>query len=201
MAIARTDTATAAEDTGPTPHLFTVDEYYKMGEAGIFDEGSRVELIDGVIYDIPPIGPGHAGSSSGLGDLLRARLGTTIIVRDQIPLHLGARSDPQPDLAIVRFRQDYYRRSHPTPDDVLLIIEIADSSLSHDRNTKGGAYARAGLREYWILDLAHDVLLVHRDPSNGQYQTVERLTRDASITPIAFQEVTLAVGELLDWPE
>lgn len=197
MAIARTDTATAAEESGPVPHLFTVDEYYKMGEAGIFDEDSRVELLDGVIYDMLPIGPEHAGSVDELGDWLRDTLDRTVIVRRQNPVHVAHRSDPQPDLTIVRYRKDYYRSAHPTPDDILLIIEVSDSSLSHDRDTKGSAYARAGLREYWIIDLAHGVLLVHRDPNNGQYRTIERLTRDDSIILVSFPDVTIAVSDVL----
>jgi Uma2 family endonuclease len=197
MAIARTDTATAAEDTGPVPHLFTVDEYDKMGEAGIFDEDSRVELIDGVIYDMPPIGPEHAGSVDDLGDGLKDRLGCRVIVRRQNPVRVANRSEPRPDLTVVRYRPDYYRSGHPTPDDILLIVEVSDTSLSHDRNTKGSDYARAGLREYWIVDLAHDVLLVHRNPSKGQYQTVGLLARGESITPVAFPDVTIAVSDVL----
>jgi Uma2 family endonuclease len=197
MAIARTDTMPAAENTGPAPHLFTADEYYKMGEAGVFAHDVRVELIDGVIYDMPPIGPEHAGSVDALGDGLRDALGRSVIVRRQNPLHAGDRSEPQPDLMIVRYRKDYYRAEHPTPDDVLLIIEVADSSLAFDRTTKGSAYARAALREYWILDLVHHELIVHRVPRDGQYQRIERLTRGDSITPIAFPDVTIAVADLL----
>jgi Uma2 family endonuclease len=197
MAIARTDTMPAAENTGPAPHLFTVDEYYRMGEAGVFAPELRVELLDGVIYDMPPIGPGHAGWVERAAELLRSALGPTASIRSQNPVHVADRSDPQPDLVIVRRRDDYYETAHPTPDDILLIVEVADSSLSFDRHTKGSAYARAGLREYWILDRVHRELIVHRDPRDGQYQAVERLKHGDSITPIAFPDVTLAVADLL----
>jgi len=197
MAIARTQKTTAAEDAGPSPHLFTVDEYYKMGEIGIFDEDSRVELIDGVIYDMPPIGPEHAGSFEQSAGVLRDALGTRASVRHQNPLHVGDRSEPQPDLVIVRRRSDFYRSAHPAPDDVLLIFEIADSSLTHDRNIKASAYARAGIREYWILDLRHGVLIVHRDPSEEGYGSVQQLKRGDTVTLVVFPDVTIAVADVL----
>jgi len=197
MAIARADTTTATEDGGPAPHLFTVDEYYKMAEIGIFDEDSRVELIDGVIYDMPPIGPGHASSFERIADLFRALFGGSASVRHQNPVRLGIRSEPEPDIAIVIRRADYYSAGHPTPADVLLMVEIADSSLAHDRNTKSSAYASAGIREYWIVDLVHSELIVYRDPSRGEYRSMQRLTRDDTVMPVAFVDIKIAVADLL----
>jgi Uma2 family endonuclease len=200
MATARADTTTATEDISPAPHVFTVDDYYKMGEAGIFDEDSRVELIDGVVYDMPPIGPEHAGLVDELGHGLRDTLGHNLIVRRQAPLHIGDRSDPEPDLTLLRYRKNYYKSTHPTPDDVLLVIEVADSSLSHDGNTKANAYARAGIREYWIVDLVHDELIVYRDPIRGEYGSMQRLSREDMVTPLAFPDSTIAVTDVLGSP-
>jgi Uma2 family endonuclease len=181
----------------PTKRLFTVHEYHRMGEAGILTEDDRVELIHGEIIVMPPIGPEHAGSVDGLGDFLRSKLGPTVIVRGQNPLHLGLRSEPEPDLAVVLRRDDYYRSAHPTAEDVLLVIEIAESSLTYDQKTKSRLYAKAGIQEYWIVDLIHREIVVHRDPSRSRYRTVQQIKPGDTIAPLVFPDVSLAVADLL----
>jgi Uma2 family endonuclease len=118
-------------------HRFTVDDYYKMVDNGVLTEDSRVELIDGEIVDMPPIGNEHAGNVNRFNDLFTQLFRGVATVTIQNPVRLGPRSEPQPDLAVVRRRDDYYASAHPTPADVLLLVEVAESSLAYDRETKG----------------------------------------------------------------
>ena len=180
-----------------TRHRFTVDEYHKMAENDVLTEDDRVELIRGEIIDMPPIGPEHAGSVDEVGDLFRASLGTIAIVRTQNPLVLASGSVPEPDLAIVRRRSDYYRSAHPVAADVFLVIEVADSSLEFDRDTKAPLYAEDGIPEYWLLNLVDDVVLVYRDPSSAGYGLVQVFRRGDTIRPLAFPDVAITVSDLL----
>src|SRR3712207_333766 len=143
----------------PTRHRFTVAEYYRMAEAGIFNEDSRVELIDGEIVDMPPIGPSHSDGVNRLAERFIIGLAGAAYVSIQNPVDLPGRNQPEPDIALARRRVGGYRGGHPTPEDVLLIVEVADSSIEYDRQTKGPMYARAGIADYWILDLGRDHLL------------------------------------------
>lgn len=178
-------------------HRFTVDDYYKMAENGVLTEDSRVELIEGEIVDMPPIGPGHSASVDRGGDRLRAILGRRAAIRTQQPLRLGLRSEPQPDLAVVRRRDDFYTSAHPTPADVLLVVEVADTSLAYDRETKGPLYARHGIGEYWILNLPDRQLEVYREPAGDGYAVVQILKPGDVVQPVAFPGVTVAVRDLL----
>ncbi len=178
-------------------HRFTVDDYYKMVENGVLTEDSRVELIDGEIVDMPPIGSGHASSVDRTGDRLRSILGEGPLVRTQQPLRLRPRSEPQPDLAVVRRRDDYYASAHPTPADVLLLVEVAESSLAYDRETKGPLYAHAGIAEYWILNLVDRQLEVFRQPTEDGYADMSVLVPGDAVQPLAFPGVSVAVNSLL----
>jgi Uma2 family endonuclease len=178
-------------------HRFTVDEYHKMAENGVLTEDSRVELIDGVIIDIPPIGPGHAGNVNWFTDVFRALFGGLAHLSIQNPVRLGLRVEPQPDVMLLRPRADHYRSSHPGPEDVLLLVEVADSSLTYDRKTKARIYARAGIADYWIVNLVDATVEVHRDPERGRYRSVRVLKPGDSIQPLAFPEVSIAVSEVL----
>jgi Uma2 family endonuclease len=140
-----------------------------MGEAGILGEDDRVELIDGEILAMTPIGPRHAHCVRRLIALLTSRVATSAIVDVQNPLVLGEHSEPQPDVVLLRPRPDFYRHSHPGPQDVLLVIEVADSSSDYDRTVKVPQYARAGIWEVWLIDLAARVVEVYRGPSGGEY--------------------------------
>lgn len=163
-------------------HSFTVEEYRRMGETGIFHEDDRVELIEGEIIEMSPIGSPHSGTTTRLQTLLIRAIGDRGIVSSQNPVLLGDFSEPQPDIALLRPRDDFYTRSHPTPADVLLLIEVAESSLSYDRDLKLPLYARHGIPAVWLVDLQNRQLLLFSQPMETGYQAME--TADIS-HPIA----------------
>lgn len=177
---------------------FTVDEYHRMGEAGILSEDDRVELLAGEIVTMSPIGPLHAGTVDRLTALLSSQLGTQVIVRIQNPLLLRTEdSEPQPDVALLRPRADFYTRTHPEAHDVYLVIEVADTSLETDRQVKFPIYARAGIPEAWLLDMVAGRLEVHRHPTPDGYQDVRHFQPGQSVAPQAFPDVVLRVDDLL----
>jgi Uma2 family endonuclease len=186
-----------ARESRPARWRFTTEEYHRMGEVGIFDEDDRVELIEGELIQMTPIGPRHAANVGRLTDLFTERLQRRVIVWVQNPVHLSPDSEPEPDIALLRRRADYYATGLPRPEDVLLIIEVADTSLGYDRDTKVPLYAAAGIPEVWIADLQGDRLRVFRDPDAGEYRRVEVLTRNDSVAPLAFPDLQLSVDELL----
>ncbi|MBI4492709.1 MAG: Uma2 family endonuclease [Chloroflexi bacterium] len=184
--------------TVPLPHRkFTVDDYHAMARAGILDEDERVELIDGEIVEMPPIGPWHAWRVDGITELFRRTLGDVAHVRAQNPARLSAYSEPVPDLMLLRRREDGYRFAHPGPDDVLLVVEVADTSAARDRRVKVPHYARARIPEVWLLDMKRDALSVFCDPEQGEYRTVQVAHRGERIAPGAFPDRMLEVSELL----
>jgi Uma2 family endonuclease len=176
---------------------FTVDEFQRMGEVGLLKEDDRVELIDGELIRMNPIGHDHAGDVNFLLTWFAARLGARAVISAQNPLRLRPRGQPQPDVMVLRPRADYYRRSHPTADDVLLLIEVADGSLDYDRVTKAAIYAQAGIADYWIVNLVDAQLIVLRQPVEGGYRSVRTLTREDSLSPLAFPDIAISVGEIL----
>ena len=179
-------------------HRFTVDEYHRMGEVGIFSEDDRVELLAGEIVEMSPIGPLHTGTVSRLNALFSSRLGTEVIVSVQNPLLLRTEdSEPQPDVVLLRPRPDFYTRSHPEVQDVYLVIEVADTSVVTDREVKLPIYARAGVPEAWLLDMSMQRLEVHRHPTPDGYQDVRSLQRGESVAPQAFPVLVLTVDTLL----
>ena len=161
-----TDTATA-----PQERRFTVDEYYRMGEAGIFGEDDRVELLDGQIYVMSPIGSEHAACVRRLNRLFQTRAGKRALVSIQSPIRLGDNSEPEPDLALLHPREDDYATRHPRPKDVFLLVEVAETFLSFDQEVKRPLYAEAGIPEYWIVDLKTPAVHVYRDPAGDTYRT------------------------------
>lgn len=182
----------------PFPHRrFTVDEYHRMAEVGILHEDDRVELIDGEIIALPPIGPGHAGTLEDFADRIRSALPLGFRVRTQNPIVLHDRAEPQPDLVIVPLRDDNYRRGHPTDADVLLVVEVADTTLSYDRHTKAPMYARAGIPELWIVNLIDRVVEVYREPVDGVYRSVEVARSGDTLRPLAFPDIAILVSDLL----
>ena len=179
-------------------HRFTVDEYHRMGEVGIFSEDDRVELLAGEIVEMSPIGPLHASTVGRLTALFSAQLGREAIVWIQNPLLLGAEdSEPQPDVALLRPHPDFYARAHPEAQDVYLVIEVADTSLVTDREVKLPIYARAGVPEVWLLDVVTQRLEVHRRPTPDGYQDVHSFRRGESVAPQAFPHLVLTVDTLL----
>lgn len=148
---------------------FTVDEFQRMGEAGILTRDDRVELIDGDIVRMTPIGHRHASSVRRLNAILSPLVGEAAIIDVQNPLRLGQHAEPQPDLVLLKPKSDFYARAHPGPADVLLVIEVADTSAEYDRTVKVPLYGRAGIAEVWVVDLADGLVEVYRQPARGQY--------------------------------
>jgi Uma2 family endonuclease len=180
----------------PTPHRFTREEYYRMGEAGLFAE-ERVELLGGEIITMPPQNPSHAGTTSGLATVIIRLLGANFTVRIQAPIVLNDWSEPEPDIAVCRLDPDSYRHAHPTASDILLLIEVAGSSLAYDRRRKVAAYAESGIPEYWIVNLVDHRIEVFDapDPATQRYRQ-ERgvVSGDTLLLPGG---VSLAVADVL----
>jgi Uma2 family endonuclease len=176
---------------------FTIEEYYLMAKAGILGEDDRVELIDGEIVEMPPIGIPHASHVDRLNRLFTLRLGESAIVRVQNPVRLSEHSEPQPDIALLRPRDDFYTSAHPGPQDVLLVIEIADTSIDYDRQVKAPLYARAGIPEYWLVDLTGQRIEVYRDPAAGEYRQVRLVRRSERLAPEALPLLELSSSDIL----
>ncbi len=176
---------------------FTVDDYYRMAEVGILTEDDRVELLDGEIVEMSPIGSDHAGHVKRLNTLFTSRLGARVVVSVQDPVRLSRHSEPQPDVALLRPRADFYARGHPRPDDVLLLIEVADTSVEADRRIKMPLYARAGIEEVWLVDLTTERVEVYRGPAADGYREIRALARGQGIVPQAFPDLALGVDDLL----
>jgi Uma2 family endonuclease len=183
----------------PTPHLhrFTVAEYVRMGEVGIFGEDDRVELIDGVIVEMAPIGPEHASQVTKLQHRLTLLLGDRALVPGQNPIVLDDGSMPEPDVVIARFRADYYQERHPRPEDIILIIEVADSSVVFDRRSKSLLYARAQVPEYWMFNLPDRAIEVFRSPTEAGYREVTTLRPGDRLSILLLPEGDLDVADLL----
>ncbi|MEJ0040522.1 MAG: Uma2 family endonuclease [Gammaproteobacteria bacterium] len=164
-----------AMEDWPRRHRITVAEYHRMAEDGSFAPDARVELIDGVIIDMPPIGSPHAGTVTELHTLLSRAVGERAMVRSQLPIQLGDNSEPQPDFALVAPRKGFYKDRHPTADDTLLVIEVSDSTLSDDLRSKMVFYARHGIREYWVVDIGNRQLHVFRSPAGTGYEQASSL--------------------------
>jgi Uma2 family endonuclease len=176
--------------------LFTVDEYYQMAQAGILSEDDRVELLEGEIVQMTPIGSRHADCVDRLTQRFVERLARRAIVRVQNPIRLGARSEPQPDLALLKPHRSY-AEAHPGPQDVILVVEVADTSAETDRAIKLPLYARAGIPEAWLVDLPGNGLEVYRLPTHLGYQEVQRLGHGESLAPIVFPDLVLRVDDIL----
>jgi Uma2 family endonuclease len=179
-----------------TLHKFTVEDYRRMGEASVFSPDARVELIEGEIVDMSPIGDHHAACVDVLDELIRVVLGRTVIVRVQNPVRLNDYSEPQPDITILKRREDFYRNGHPRPEDVLLVIEVSDSTLAYDRQIKVPLYARAGIPEVWIVNLAEERVETFADPSGGAYQTATTFSRGEEVQSRSLAALRLGVSEI-----
>lgn len=186
-----------ASPTAPTKYRFSVEEYHRMGEVGIFTEDDRVELWDGEIIVMAPIGVPHAFCVTQQQRLFDRQLGDRGIARVQQPVSLVSDTEPEPDIVIARPPEDRYRSGHPTPEDILLIIEVADTSLAYDRDTKIPGYAREGIPEAWLWDLSGAQVYVCQDPGPQGYRSVQRFGRGDVLTPSAFPDVRIPVDEVL----
>jgi len=180
-----------------THHRFTAAEYNRLGEVRIIGEDDRVELIDGEILDMCAIGYRHAAQVTELTTLLVRNSVGEMRVSVQNPLNLGERYQPQPDLMLLRERTDRYKAALPTAEDVLLLIEVADSSLDYDQHTKLPMYARAGIAEVWIVNLDADQVEIHTQPQEAAYTTTRVARRGETVQIGALPAVTLPVATIL----
>jgi Uma2 family endonuclease len=183
--------------TEPTRRRFTVADYNRMAETGILGEDDRVELLDGEIVEMTPEGPSHSGVGSHLMSIFVLRLGDRANVRAANPVILDDLSEPEPDISVCAPRTDHYKAAHPRPGDILLVVEVSDTSLAYDRGRKARRYAAAGVPELWIVDLQHDVIEVFREPSLDGYAQSEVYRSGGVVSPAAFPDVQITVDELL----
>ena len=177
--------------------LFTVKEYHSMTEVGILSEGDRVELIEGEIVKMPAIGTRHASSVKrltrrlGLIPEYRATLGV------QDPIQLSERTEPQPDFVLLEPRADYYATAHPVPSEVLLLVEVSDSTVDYDRDVKVSIYARSLIQEVWLVDLVESCLEVYRQPGPNGYSLMLKFWRGQQVAPLAFPDLEVSVDFIL----
>ncbi|MFN8637073.1 MAG: Uma2 family endonuclease [Chloroflexota bacterium] len=203
MAVSRKRKAPTPQPTpdlgivAPKRRLFTVHEYHQMGDAGILGEDDRVELINGEIVEMPPIGENHFGEVNRFTAMFSQYFAGQAVVHIQNPLRLGQRIEPQPDVVLLRFRDDFYKGKFPGPEDALLVVEVAESSLTYDRQTKVQLYAQAGIVEYWIVNLVDGEIEVYRDPAGTRYRSMQTLKSGDTVSPVEFPDVTIPVAELL----
>ena len=177
---------------------FTLDEYHRMGETGILGEDDRVELIEGEIIEMSPIGSRHAAIVARIHHLFSIRLDDRAVVWSQNPLLLARhQSEPQPDVMLLAPRADFYASGLPEPPDVRLLVEVADSSLLYDRRTKFPLYARSGVAEAWLVDLDSGRLEIHRGTGSAGYRDVRVVSSDETFSPAAFPLLTVTLRDLL----
>lgn len=177
-------------------HRLTVDDYRRMGEVGVLHDDERVELIDGEIIDMAPIGERHAGTVNQLAWLLQCAVGDSAIVQVQSPIQLGRYSEPQPDLALLVPRADFYKGARPRPHDTLLVIEVADTSLRYDQDVKGVLYAQHGVQECWLVDIAAKRFTRFRKPREGGYSVVDHPDLGVPLDIEALPGVSVGFGEV-----
>ena len=180
----------------PIRHLLTTHDFHRMGEVGIFSEDDRVELIEGELIDMAPIGSLHAGTVMRLTSLFNQALDGRAILSPQNPVLLAERSEPQPDIAVLRNRADFYRNFHPAPEDILLLVEVADTSLDYDRDIKMPLYARHGIPEVWLVDLNARHLEVHRHPTRRGYRELLRPENSESVALSMLPGVSISLDDL-----
>ncbi len=166
-----------------------------MIDSGVL-AGRQVELIAGEIVDMAPESPLHASRAWSLAEYLRQQLAGRAVIRESYPVTLLSDSEPAPDIAVVRWRADAYARTHPQPEDIFWLLEISNSTVDYDLSTKANLYARAGIADYWVVDLPADRVGVHRQPREGTYQSVN-LVQSGTIAPLAFPDIAVPLERLL----
>ncbi len=180
-----------------SPRLFTVTEYYRMADAGIFGVEERLELIEGTILTMSPKGIKYAACNDKAAKYLGQLISNRAFVRNQNPIDLGQLSEPQPDLVLVLPREERYFDHHPIPDEILLVIEVASTSLEYDLGIKNRLYASVGIPQYCVLNLVNNELVDHRQPSADGYQNKQTYGVNDSLSLVAFPDILINVSELL----
>ena len=180
----------------PSHHVWSVESYHQMAAAGLLSEMDRVELIEGELLDMAPIGSKHSNLVDRLAEEFVLQAQRRYRVRIQNPVVLGDRNEPQPDLMLLK--PGSYMNALPTAADVLLIVEVSDTTLDYDRDVKLDLYARHNIPEVWLLDVNRNELLVHREPVDGLYRLMRRLSANDAATPLTAPEITVRLSELID---
>lgn len=180
----------------PAPYLFSVDQFHRLAP-DVFPEDTRVELLQGEIIQMAPIGSRHAACVNRLTRLFSIEGRDRVIVAVQNPVILSDWSEPQPDLALLSPRADYYASGHARPSDILLVVEVADTTATWDRRRKLPVYAAAGVSEVWLVDLNLGILEVHSDPGEASYREVHSFGPSDSVAPAALPDMSLSVGDIL----
>lgn len=178
-------------------HLISVERYDQMIAAGVLHEDERLELLGGEIIEMSPVGIPHAACVNRLNTLFNRYLLEEVIVSVQNPIHLDGLSEPEPDVVLLQPRSDFYAGGHPEPEDIMLLVEVADTSIEYDRVQKLPRYAQAGIVEVWIVDLNKKRIEVYRQPSPQGYQQTTIVKGKETISPAAFPQLTLKAGQIL----
>lgn len=178
-------------------YSFTAEEFERLGEAGILRQDARLELIDGEIFEMSPIGSSHAARVNFLSMLLNRVFGASHIIATQNPIRLGDFSEPQPDVSLLRRRDDYYGDGHPTPADALLVVEVADTTVIKDRTVKLPLYARVSIAEAWLVNIPEEVVEIYSDPAEGTYRRAEVFGRGEEARSHTLDGLAVNVNELL----
>jgi Uma2 family endonuclease len=181
-------------------HRFNVEEYHRLIENNILHEDDRVELIEGRIIDMTPIGSKHAACVSRLNEILSEKLQKRAIINIQNPICLTAYTEPEPDIAIIKRRPDFYAEQLPQPEDVLLIIEVSDSSLDYDCETKIPLYAKSNIPEVWLVNLIENNVAIYSGPSSEGYNVITKHRHNQILSPKSFHDITLTVSEIFGLP-
>ncbi|AVZ31193.1 Uma2 family endonuclease [Nodularia spumigena CS-584] len=176
---------------------FTVQQYHQMLESGILREDDRVELIRGEIIEMSPIGTKHAACVKCLNKLLYSKLGDRVLIAIQDPIILTNKSEPQPDVALLKPRDDFYETAHPQPQDIFLLIEVADSTVMYDREEKIPLYAEAKIMEVWLIDINAQIVEVYQQPTAAGYQVMQKFTCGQSLSITAFPDVNITINEII----
>jgi Uma2 family endonuclease len=182
--------------TATNVRLWTVDEYHRMSETGILDRDERVELIDGQIISMSAKNPPHAATNLCAADYLRNLLAGLALIRIQDPVTLSTNSEPEPDIAVVQIDPRLYQDIHPAPANIFLLIEIADTTLETDRKRKAPAYAKAGIADYWILDVNTRQVYVFREPGEENYRQETVFNEDDVLSMLAFPDIEVQISQL-----
>lgn len=185
--------------SGQSPKLrqITVKQYDSMIKNGIFDDNDRIELINGVIIEKMPKGTKHSSITDRATRIFYRTLNDQLLIRNQNPIWLDEFSEPEPDIVLTTIKEDEYETTHPTPNEIFLILEVSDSTLSYDRNTKAIAYSRAGIRQYLLLNIQDNTIEDYREPSTDGYQSKRTLRHGQSFNLVAFPENIFNVEDFL----
>jgi Uma2 family endonuclease len=183
-------------DLGVKRRSLTVEAYHRMGEVGIFAPGERIELIEGEVVEMAPIGSRHSGLVNRITHILVQAVRDRAVVAVQNPVRLSRISEPQPDFAVLKPRADHYQTATPLPEDVLLLIEIAETSLQYDRELKAPLYAVHAIPELWVVDVTARTLWMYRDPQAGGYTRVEKTDQPGRVRLTAAPDIEVDLGAL-----